>query len=195
MNKPLRLFIAIELPSQMQGSLAEFIQQLSPLSGHAVKWVEPNHMHLTLNFLGDTSPNLLPKLTAALTSVGGVHPGFELVAQGCGIFPNSSRPRVLWAGITCPTELSQLQKALEVALSPLGFKGEDRPYSPHLTLGRVNDSANPEPLSKIVQTFQTQQRRNFGNVRVQNFTLFQSTLTPQGPIYTPLQRVSLLDEA
>ncbi len=195
MNKPLRLFIAIELSQQIQQSLTDLIQQLSTLSGQTVKWVEPNHLHLTLNFLGDTSPNQLPKLTASLTSVASTHTGFELSARGCGVFPNLNRPRVLWAGLSNPAELSQLQKDLEFQLMHLGFKGEGRPFSPHLTLGRVSDSANPETLKRVLLALQVQQKSDFGDVSVQKFTLFQSTLTPQGPIYTPLQRFSLLERA
>jgi 2'-5' RNA ligase len=77
----------------------------------------------------------------------------------------------------------------------LGFKGEGRPFSPHLTLGRVSDSANLETLKRVVLALQVQQKSDFGDVSVQKFTLFQSTLTPQGPIYTPLQRFSLLERA
>lgn len=195
MDKPLRLFIAIELSRQIQQALSELIIQLSPLADRTVKWMQPDHIHLTLVFLGDTPPAQLAKLSTVLSSVAGLHPSFELSAQGCGVFPNPNRPRVLWAGITCPPDLIRIQKDMEAQLSPLGVRAEDRPFSPHLTLGRVNDAANLETLKSVVQSLQKQEKSVFGNVTVKKFTLFQSTLTPQGPIYTPIQRFSLLEKA
>lgn len=191
MNKFLRLFIAVELSSQMQQALAELIQQLSPLANRSVRWVEPNHLHLTLKFLGDTPSALLPRLNAVLTTVANANCSFELSAQGSGVFPNPNRPRVLWAGISCPPELNMLQKSLETHMLPLGFKAEERPFSPHLTLGRVSESANAEDIKRVVKALQEHQKSEYGSVSVQKFTLFQSTLTPKGPLYISLHRFSL----
>ncbi|MEA5078888.1 MAG: RNA 2',3'-cyclic phosphodiesterase [Anaerolineaceae bacterium] len=195
MNNPLRLFIAIELSIQIQQALVDLIHQISPLADRSVRWVTQDHLHLTLKFLGDTPTTLLPGLNTVLAAVANAQRGFELSAQGCGVFPNPNRPRVLWAGVTCPPELSNLQKSLEMQLMPLGYKPEDRPFSPHLTLGRVSDSADAEKMRIVVKALQEHQKSEFGSVNIQKFTLFQSTLTPKGPLYTPLKRFSFAEKA
>jgi len=195
MNNPLRLFIAVELSKQIQQALSDLMRQISPLADRSVRWVAQDHLHLTLKFLGDTPTALLPGVNTVLATVASNNYGFELSAQGCGVFPNPTRPRVLWAGVTCPPELSELQKSVEMQLLPLGFKPEDRPFSPHLTLGRVSESADAEKMKIVVKALQEHQKSEFGSVYIQKFTLFQSTLTPKGPLYTPLQRFSFAEKA
>lgn len=191
MDKPLRLFIAIELSVQIQQALTELIEQLKQKSGHLVKWVQPQQLHLTLKFLGDTPQGMLPRLNAQLGTVAAGTVGFELTAKSCGVFPTPNRARVLWAGISCPPELTQLQKEIDAQLLGLGFAMEGRAFSPHLTLGRVSDSAEGQKVKAVVQELLNHAEDDFGSVAIQKFTLFQSTLTPAGPIYTPLQRYAL----
>jgi RNA 2',3'-cyclic 3'-phosphodiesterase len=90
------------------------------------------------------------------------HPQFDLQIGGLGSFPNSKRPRVLWTGIHAPADLVSLQKNIEAGAVRLGYEKEERPFSPHLTLGRVRQNLDPQELQKIRSTLDTIQLGNIG---------------------------------
>lgn len=191
MNNNLRLFIAVELSAQIQQNLATLSETLKKDLGSEVKWVEPHQIHLTLKFLGDTPSTLLPRLKQTLNLSARNQSGFQLEARGTGVFPNVRQPRVLWAGISLPAELVVLQKEIDKQLVPLGYPSDKHPFSPHLTLGRISENANSEAVKLLLKRLQDSSTGTFGSVSIRKVTLFQSTLTPKGPIYTPLERFSL----
>jgi 2'-5' RNA ligase len=141
-KKTIRAFIAIHLPDDVKKYLGNLTDELAEaVPRRSVRWVQPDRMHLTLRFLGDTDLALLPELQRALDATAAQYRQFGLQLHGFGCFPNCRRPRVLWVGVD--GELKQaatLKDALDTALVPLGWDAEDRPFRPHLTLGRVNDA-------------------------------------------------------
>lgn len=191
----IRAFIAIELPEDIRQKLDELEKKIQAHAGEAarkaVRWVPANNMHLTLKFLGEVSSGNVEALAGMLRSEAGRHASFDLTVGGLGAFPNLHRPRVIWVGVQAPVELSSLQKAIEGETRQLGYPTEDRPFSPHLTLGRIAQNARPEEVAQIARGVEDVQVGELGRVRVERMHLFRSDLHPSGSIYTSLYNFQL----
>ncbi|GAB6158085.1 RNA 2',3'-cyclic phosphodiesterase [Desulfotomaculum varum] len=183
------MFIAIRLPDSIKQRLAA-AQAVLRQTGAAVKWVEHHQFHLTLKFLGETPPPQVPAIVEAIRKCGGAAAPFQLALDGLGVFPDRGKPRVVWAGLGGNRQaLLALQACLEQQLMPLGFQPENRPYTPHLTLGRFRQwGEDDELLGQMTRHKHSLQ----GEWRVTDLFLMQSVLTPRGPIYTTLAEVPLL---
>jgi len=199
----IRTFIAIELPHTWQAALADlqaaWQQQDRQIAGQ-VRWVAPENVHLTLKFLGDVPTNKIATLQTTLTAICQTQTPFQLTMGATGVFPNPSRPRVLWVGLT--GDLPRLQhfaQAIEKGLIPLQFAPERRGFSPHLTLGRVRDTATPEQCQRIgqmVTSFRPEHTitrwQNLESLVVHGVNLMRSDLSPSGAHYTRLATLPLL---
>ena len=131
-----RAFVAVFPPPEVREALLRAAREL-PVDGE-VRWVRPANVHLTLKFLGDVAEADLSRVTEALETVRESHEPFEVTPSGFGAFPSARRARIFWAGIGEGSErLRALAHDVEASLEPLGFEREDRPYTPHLTLGRA----------------------------------------------------------
>lgn len=183
----LRAFIAIELPKQLQDTLEKQIARLrQPLGNDLVRWIPTQNMHLTLKFIGNIAASHVEFLKQLIAQTADFHSPFDLQISGIGSFPNSKRARILWAGIHAPPELASLQKSLEAGASRLGYEQEERPFSPHLTLGRVRQNMHPAGLQKIRTILDTIQLGNIGSARVDSVHLYNSELHTSGSVYTKL---------
>ncbi len=190
----MRLFVALELPPAVREAAAEIQGRLKP-TGAEVKWVRPESMHLTLKFLGEVRPDMVPALQEALEHACQGRRALELELSGCGAFPGRGRPRVVWLGVRGQVEeLADLAGAVEESLAGLGFAPERRPFRAHLTLGRVRQgrrgrrAPDTRELSRALAGLGSWQGPAF---RAATVALMQSTLTPQGAIYQPLHVISL----
>ncbi len=145
MPEMLRLFVALELPRPVLEALETLQARLqADAAARAVRWVRPAGIHLTLKFLGEIPASRQADLIRAVEAAADGHAPLALQAAGLGCFPNAGRPRVVWAGLAGDLAgLEALQRGVERALGPLGFPPEKRPFSPHLTLGRVRREAGP----------------------------------------------------
>ncbi|MGE5285383.1 MAG: RNA 2',3'-cyclic phosphodiesterase [Actinomycetota bacterium] len=180
----MRLFLGIGLPAEVREAIASATALVRGL--HApVAWTAPKNLHITLNFLGDVSPGRVAVVERSMRIVAsGIGP-FSLTAEGGGAFPGTRNPRVLWVGFLEPLELvRQLQQNMENALSGDGFPREDRPFHPHITVGRTRGALPPAWGERFVQTLSG---KGFGVVPVPSFTLYESRLGPGGAVYTPLR--------
>lgn len=188
----IRAFIALEIPTVIQDELARASASLKRDLADAVRWVAPCNLHLTLKFLGDTSRPSLDALIQALSVELGRIPGFEISLAGFGVFPTLRRPRVLWVGVQAPPELGRLHQAVESCAARLGYPSENnKPFAPHLTLGRVRETADLAEMRPALQDFQI---GNLGGFPVESLRLFRSDLRSQGPIYTSLALLPLARE-
>lgn len=185
-EKTMRAFIAIHLPDDVKEYLGNLTDKLAEtVPPRAVRWVRPDRMHLTLRFLGDTDVGLLPAIKGALDETAAQHPPFILQLHGFGCFPNCRRPRVLWAGVNGNlAQAASLKETLDTSLAPLGWEAEDRPFRPHLTLGRVNDA-------RLLASQKWPVAIKSLAIPAQAIHLIESELTPQGPIYTDLHSSAL----
>lgn len=175
----IRLFIAVELPdSAKQALLTAGSRMGQTLPTSAVRWVKPEQLHLTLRFLGDTAVSQLPSLAEQLNELASHHRPLTLRLDGTGAFPNRKRPRVVWAGLAGQVAgLQVLQADLEDRVVALGWSREKRPFSPHITLGRVKDSGVAAGLDWTVKL-------EVVEFEVLAVKLVQSELRPSGPVYT-----------
>jgi 2'-5' RNA ligase len=157
-----------------------------------MRLVATKNIHLTLKFLGDTEVDRLPALMAGLDALGDRASAFSMALGDVGGFPNLNRTRVLWVGLAGDMQhLEGLANLVEEACVALDFTANAQPFSPHLTVARMRDSASPEERRKAGETFTSLPWEKGVPVPIDSFHLIKSTLTPQGPIYETLHTVSL----
>ena len=181
----IRCFIAIQLAEEMRQELGRFQDVLRLSSSLPVTWVDPNAIHLTLKFLGDTPVERIDAIQQGLTKATADVAPFQMRLGRYGAFPNMVRPRVLWIGVEGATaQLSDLHLRVERQVSPLGFPTEERAFRPHLTLGRVRmeRAAGLPDGQRVVVAQEVLPLRQ----RVDNVSLMKSQLTPGGAVHTRL---------
>lgn len=190
----MRLFVGVELEGPVAEKAANIAlalkQRLAETAPRFVaRWVPPANLHITVWFIGEIPEPRGDQVVEALRPRLDM-PAFRLALGGCGAFPPSGAPRVLWIGAGAGTgEMHDLYARIEARLTSLGFAGERRPYSPHLTIARVKDPG-PGPPRVLRQTMASIPA-DCGESAVTAATLFRSRLSPRGPAYEPLLRVPL----
>lgn len=169
----MRLFVAIDFPGTIKDQLIRLQTDIP-----TARWSKPHQLHLTLFFIGETERVLAVK--DALMTVDS--PSFRLTLNGAGRFPKDGRqtPRVLWAGVQSHPGLMALQKNVTAALTGIGFVAEDRPYSPHVTLARLQTE---RPLPAVDAFLNAHRNFQTEPMPVTEFVLFSSVLLPEGPRY------------
>lgn len=193
MNAPatmIRSFIALSCPMDIQQSAWEIQHRFKAHDRHnAWRWVSPENLHLTLRFLGRIDQHGIPDLYEAIVHALQEQATFSLRVQGLGCFPHPARPRVLWMGIHDPTlALQNTHIQLTEALSNLGFPTDNRPFRPHLTLGRTRKDIMKINIQHLLNMYHDY---FFGTVIVKQIHLYQSQLHREGVTYTILKSISL----
>ena len=190
----MRLFVALDLTDAVRAAIAELLAGLKPTTG-AVRWVQPDVLHLTVKFIGHLGEEKLPALREALARVGTSEP-VELEFHGVGFFPNPRSPRVFWVGVRSNDALFDLAGQIEAALEPLGIARERRAYAPHLTLGRFKSGPGKKTdahgLRRLQEKIAALPSVDFGHVRCEDFFLYQSKLSPGGAKYSKLERFGFI---
>ncbi len=188
----LRAFLAAELPSTIQDRIEAATADLHErLGSELIRWVPSRNIHLTLKFLGEVSATNMRLIMDLLTARAAQYDPFEVVVGGFGAYPSARRPRVLWIGLRAPAELAELQRDIEAATARLGYSGEARGFSPHLTIGRVRQNASSVDLQTIRAEIEGIDVANMGTFRVEAIHLFKSDLNPRGSVYTRLHSAPL----
>ncbi len=188
----MRLFIAALISDSVRDALTEARKTLQrAVPDRTLRWVAPENYHVTLLFLGEQPEERVGAITEAMRAArAGVSP-FIVAVQGLGVFPNWNRPNVLWAGVRDGAEpLTKIASALEKSLLP---KPSGKPFHPHITLARFKmPCRDADSLKKrLHDATQRLAPADFGRFELQAISLMQSTLTPEGSIYTELERVGL----
>ncbi len=182
-----RTFLAIDLPDMVLKDIGTMIRTWR-LHGANVRWITPERMHLTLKFLGEVEADLIPLIIKRCESVSTNTAEFSLELGGTGIFPTIKRPRILWIGIRGDTTaLRILQKGIEDTLAGIGIPREERPFVPHLTVGRIR---SPKGVHSLIEPF-VKSEIPLMPFRVTSLSLYKSTLTPKEPVYDLLGRCPL----
>ncbi|HOE61298.1 MAG TPA: RNA 2',3'-cyclic phosphodiesterase [Kiritimatiellia bacterium] len=175
----MRLFLALSLPDSVASRLTDAVRRLEP-EATDVAWCRRDQFHVTLAFLGDTAPAILPHLTAACERVCSACPSFSCRAYGFGFFGSKRSPRTLWAGVDPIPELMALQEAIWQTLPKFGFADNETHFCPHITLGRCRKGARN---LRLIEAMDAEDQTDFGSWRVTRVTLYESRPSPRGPIY------------
>ena len=189
----MRAFLAITLPIDVQDALSDLQQTLA--ASHAkVKWVAPENLHITMKFLGSITEERRQAVAAMLRRVAQHEEPFPLgVDAGVGAFPSMTAPRVIWAGLSTGKEVvTRLADAIEREGEALAFTKDDRPFSAHVTLGRVR---SPKHRHALVQALQECAWKAPAPWRVTSLTLYQSVLGSDGPTYSVLEDAPLTQQS
>jgi RNA 2',3'-cyclic 3'-phosphodiesterase len=181
-----RTFVAVELSAAIHQALNDIMLTYKHYSLQAVHWVPVKNIHLTLRFLGDTTPQQIETVKQSTRVLAQQYSPFEINVEGSGVFPNFKHPRVIWVATKSPDSLFQLQAAIENNCRQIGFASETRPFSPHLTLGRVSPNAGNQEIEKLIKTLSEVKVGHLGQCKIERITFFKSDLNPSGAVYSPL---------
>lgn len=186
-----RTFIAIELSDAAKHALGGLQSRLKTVTPpHTVRWTAVQNIHLTLHFLGDTVPAQIDTIGRAMQKAAQPVAPFALDLGQLGCFPNTHRPRVLWAGLlNPPPALAELHSRLGTQLAQaIGFAPETRPYAPHLTLGRVKSGIPSRHLRQLSYAIEQTQPGvgKLATLNVVELRLVKSKLEPTGAVYSQL---------
>jgi len=180
----MRLFTGLDLPAEVVHNLERLLERLRPTA--RIHWIHPSNLHITTKFIGEWPEERLGELKAALAALE-PRPPIAVHIRKVGFFPNPHAPRVFWCGIDAPG-LEALAEHTDRATAALGIARETRAFSPHLTLARIKEKVNLQPLREAVVGLAS---LDFGEFQAAGFFLYQSTLRPSGSVYTKLAEFPL----
>jgi len=188
MNNTIRSFIALDIDQSALDVIEKAQDRLKTLDCN-VKWVNPKNIHLTLKFLGDIKISKVESITQVLKNLFDNSPSIQTKLNHIGAFPNIDHPRVIWVNLDdAQHNIVQIANRLKDALGLIGFKKEQRSFSSHITIGRTRSGKNIAALSKELKHYVLPAQVNFV---LRSVTMYQSTLTPDGPIYEQRSRIQL----
>jgi len=183
-----RTFLAVDLGKTVRDRAVALQQRLARV-GTEVKWVEPENLHVTLLFLGEVDDRETPRVCRIASDCTASHASFSMSIESVGCFPNPRRPRILWIGVGEGAQpLRAIHDELETPLAALGYRREERRYTPHATLGRVRGD---RPTEELARALAHEAAWKGGETAVREILIMGSELTPRGPMYTVLGRAAL----
>lgn len=177
-----RCFISVDVEEPELLAVLEDVQRRLEETDADLKRVERENIHATMWFLGDVRTGSLHELQGLVAGIA--FKPFRAELKGLGAFPNQSRPRVVWAGISDGVEeLTGIYESLEPKIVGLGFRADDHGFSPHITLARVRGGRNRD---RLMEEISAQADTVFGDMTVKCIRLKKSVLTPKGPLYSTI---------
>lgn len=184
----MRAFLAIEIDDEIKTVLSGMIDKLAS-AGSGISWVKPAQMHLTLWFFDELREEELEKIISAIDgAVRGVSP-FQLEIRKTGTFGSGGHPKVFWCGFGGDiAALTALYAKIETNFKEIGIKGDDKPFRPHLTLGRNKSGSKQERVAVLLRGLSDYRVGGFMAGRI---TLFRSELQREGAVHTPLKHFPL----
>ncbi len=194
-EKTKRCFVAVPLPEEVRrqaDAIQQSLRRISSLKG--IRWTRSEGLHITLKFLGGVPVEDIVYIAQQLS----------IVAQGCwptwirldrlGVFPSPRRPRIFWWGTDpdiVPSEFQAIHFHVQEALHLLGYEKENRPFHPHVTLGRIQGGVNPVHLDEAMKDPGAPMDAGFP---IDRFDLMESRLHPAGAIHESLAEIHIEPE-
>ena len=183
----MRTFVAIDIPASDE--IKNLYADLSNnLKGIDIKYAELNNYHITLTFIGETETSKVSGLCEIFEHINFNFNNIELNLANLGFFKNGQIPSVIWVGIEHNKTLQELWTIINQVVTSVGFKVDQRKFQPHLTVGRIKKLYPNNNLESFKVKYQN---TSFGKVLIAQFVYYQSILTPQGPIYKPIQKFKI----
>ena len=186
----LRLFIALDTPAAVKRHMELLRDDLSRRTRN-VRWEAAGKLHCTLRFLGEVERSRIGAIMEQVRAAASETPPLFLTYAGIGFFPGLTRPRIIWIGIReSGGDLARLQERISGGLRGLGFLPEERPFHPHVTLGRVGPGSGAGASRVLIEIVET---RTFEHppVIVPAVEIMQSVLRPRGSEYAVLRSIPL----
>jgi 2'-5' RNA ligase len=180
-----RGFIAVDVP--VTDEILRFQNDIKQTDAN-VKLVEPENIHITLKFLGDTPFTQLDAIESLMNEAASTVNKHSVTLQSTGVFPNENYIKVIWIGIQNTEKLALMADMLNEQCTKIGVKKDKRGFSAHLTIGRMRSARGKEQIVHLLGEYKD---TLFAKLPVNNILLKKSTLTPKGPIYETLKTVSL----
>jgi 2'-5' RNA ligase len=185
-NEPMRTFIGMKLEAETREKIASALKPFKKIAT-PIKWVKPENWHLTMKFIGEVNDEKKDRIIRALNEIPIPVQPFEIVISGFGKFGRGDDLNIFWAGIEENQILKKIYLQIEEALEKIQVKREDREFRPHLTIGRNRKPFNFKPFAAIIEK---EQSRRIASFIARGFQIFQSILTPEGPIYNIVEEIS-----
>lgn len=174
-----RLFAAIKI-HPTEAFTAQYLSLKKLLADEKIRWVDPDNIHITLKFFGETPEHHISSIAGALRAAADTVPAFTINMENTGIFGSSYKPRVIWFGIDPGDELQLLSKNIFRELGEIGIEHDRQNFVPHLTIARIKYLKDKKHFQQIID----QHKEGFIQTEeVNEFHLFESILRPQGPLY------------
>ena len=180
----MRVFLAIDVPSDIRDRLAEVQEKIRPATT-AARWVSPESIHVTLKFIGQMPEKRQEDIDQALRGL--TWKSIKINVRGVGFFPGTRSARVFWAGLEAAS-MEGLAREIDSRLEHVGFDRERRAFRAHLTLARARDHHLDKGMIAAAAPFAD---TDFGTFNVDRIYLYESTLKPGGSIYTKLKEYRL----
>jgi 2'-5' RNA ligase len=182
MSAGVRAFLSIDIEDRALLSRISQIQQKLNQQYAKMKIVEPENIHFTIRFFGDTPVAMLDQMRNCLNQIK-LAP-FEITIEGIGAFPNKRKPRVIWIGVTDNSQrVIDLKSRIDELLTEIGYKAEKEKFTPHATIARIRNIKDP---SQMFSNLDELANELVGNMIVKSVSMKRSILTPSGPIYDTL---------
>jgi 2'-5' RNA ligase len=179
----MRTFLALELPGNIKEYLSTVAKTMSQRISD-VKWVKEEGLHVTFKFFGEIEDKKAQEIGEALQGIGKQYAAIPVRLKEINAFPNLMRPRVIVVTFQEGVDnVKAIFHDIESRLLTANIDREKRGFSPHITLGRVKNSL---PLLK--RDIMPLEEKSF---LLYNLVLYQSTLTREGAVYTPLKEIKL----
>jgi 2'-5' RNA ligase len=183
----IRTFVCVEVPRTIKDRV-EALQRSLKRDDAQVSWVKPANIHLTIKFLGDVPAHRVEAVRRCVERAAASLTEFEIQVAGAGCFPSPRSPRVLWVGLgPLPESLGRLHANVEDELAREGFPRERKPFSPHLTIGRVRGPRYAAAVAEglIAAGFEPE------SFRAREIVVMRSDMSPSGSVYTPQAVIKL----
>ena len=182
----MRAFLAFEVSPEVRDNLLKVEEELK-LTRADVKVVERENLHFTVKFLGEIPDSMVDEVDKRVRALALRR--MEVDVRGLGAFPDTRRPRVIWAGVS-PHDLAAISSNGQQVVDALEGVGEtdERGFHPHITVARVRSPRNMEALASMLRDYST---KDFGRTPISALKLKSSTLTPAGPTYRDIKEYIL----
>ncbi|MGD2086174.1 MAG: RNA 2',3'-cyclic phosphodiesterase [Candidatus Aminicenantes bacterium] len=183
----MRVFIGIKLDERVHEEIEKFLEPFKKIAS-PIRWVRPGNVHVTLKFIGEVPEEKYTKIEKRLSEAEFDTGPFDLRLAGCGKFGRGNTLNIFWIGIAPSDPLTRVFKKIENTLAKIGIEKENRPFKPHITVGRNKKNFNFKSLFNLIEE---NNQRLVSEFNVSHFQVFKSQLRPEGPIYTILKEIPL----
>ncbi|MDD5115491.1 MAG: RNA 2',3'-cyclic phosphodiesterase [Candidatus Omnitrophica bacterium] len=186
----MRAFIAVEIPEEIKDGISGMPEKADEYPG--INWVKPQNLHLTLKFLGEISSGQIEEVKKNIALIAKSFPPFRVKLEKSGVFPHLREARIIWIGPQrTPEELKSLFARLETEILQTNALRQERSFHAHVTVGRIKKSVPAPVLQKIIDGIEKDLSALNCEFDCKEITLFESTLNPQGPVYTAIGKFNL----